>query len=47
VNPSSDPWAVWLHTDTGRVLVTFDDEYLAVKFAVRHSCQVIQIQIDF
>jgi hypothetical protein len=46
MNPSTDPYAVWLCTDTGRVLVTFSDEYLAMQFAVRHSTQVIVNPID-
>lgn len=47
MNPSTDPWAVWLHLDTGRALVTFNDEGLAMQFAVRHSSQVIPNRIDF
>lgn len=47
MNPSSDPYAVWIQLDTGRALVTFDDEYLAMQFAVRHSTQVINNPISF
>lgn len=47
MNPSTDPWAVWLESDTGRSLVTFADEDLAMQYAVKHSTQVIVNPIDF
>ena len=47
MNDSTDKFAVWLETDTGRVLVTFSDEDLAMQFAVRHSTQVIPNAISF
>lgn len=47
MNASTDKWAVWLHLDTGRALVTFSDEDLAMQFAVKHSCQVTTNIIDF
>ena len=45
MNPSTDPYAVWLSSDTGCVLVTFADEWLAMQFAVKHSTQVIRNEI--
>lgn len=47
MNASTDTWAVWLHLDTGRVLVTFSDEDLAMQFAVKHSSQVTTNTINF
>ncbi len=47
MNPSTDPYAVWMESDTGRTLVTFNDEYLAMQCAVRHSTQVIANPIDY
>lgn len=47
MNDSTDKYAVWLETDTGRTLVTFSDEDLAMQFAVRHSTQVIPNVINF
>jgi len=47
MNPSSDPYAVWISLTTGRYLVTFDDEYLAMQCAVKHSSQVVANPIDF
>lgn len=47
MNPSTDPWAVWLESNTGRLLVTFDDEDLAMQFAVKHSTQVIVNPTDY
>jgi hypothetical protein len=47
MNNSTDPWAVWLPLDTGRYLVTFSDEDLAMQCAVKHSTQVIANPIDY
>lgn len=46
MNPSTDLYAVWLTLHTGRVLVTFADEWLAMQFAVKHSTQVIANTIN-
>ena len=47
MNDSTDNFAVWLETDTGKFLVTFSDEDLAMQFAVKHSTQVIANPTDF
>lgn len=47
MNDSTDKFAVWLETDTGKFLVTFSDEDLAMQFAVKHSTQVVPNTINF
>lgn len=34
-------WGVWEQMPTGRFFHTFNDEYLAVKFAIRIGSQAI------
>ncbi len=38
---SSAPYAVWQETLHGRVLHVFEDQYLAMQFAVNNGLQVI------
>ena len=40
--PSDAPFGVWEHTQTGRYLHLFHDEYLAQRFAVSISSPIVQ-----
>jgi hypothetical protein len=40
-------YRVWLSLPTGRVAHDFEDEFLAMQFAVRNSSSVTNASIDF
>jgi hypothetical protein len=44
-NDSAAPFAVWEHSHTGRRLHCFHDEYLAQRFAVSVSSQIVDNKI--
>jgi len=43
--PAQPVFRVWLNLPTGRVAHDFDDEFLAVKFAVRNGAVVTNARI--
>lgn len=44
---ASGDYSVWYFGHTGRVLYTFDDEYLAMQYAVHVGSQVIKSAVNW